>query len=700
MNEARAERRWLVGVDIGGTFTDLLLFNPATGRHRAEKVLTVSEAPEEGVLRAIKAALAPEGVSPAEVPLVVHGTTLVANTLLQRAGAPTALVTTAGFGDILEIRNEQRYDVYDLFSTFPEPLIPVAWRFEVAERVLSDRTVLRALDPGEARALVERIAGTEAKAVAICLLHAYANPAHEQQLKAVFETVAPHVLVTLSSNIAPMAGEYERMSTTAANAYVQPRVHEYLRRLETGLGAAGVRSPLYMMLSDGGTTPVAPAAAYPIRLVESGPAAGVIAAEELSRMLGQGSVVAFDMGGTTAKIAVLTEGRALRSWDLEVCRTHRFKKGSGLPLLVPSVELVEIGAGGGSIAHIDRLGLLRVGPESAEAFPGPACYGRGGTRPTVTDAAVVLGYLNPEFFLGGRMRLDRDRAAAAIQEHVAGPMNWPVRQAALGIIRIATAQMAEAMRVHLSERGLDPRRFTLIAFGGAGPLHAADVAATVGLSRAVIPPMAGIMSALGLLQAPLSFSLSHALNQPLSALPWEATAEMFDRLSRQLVQTLPLVRDGPAETAYALDMKYDGQKRTLEVPVEREWVEAHGAASIRAQFERIYEVFHGRVNPNLVVQVANLKVRATLHQGLRGWVSHTPVARDPRRGARPVLFDGMSEPMACPVFDRYALRAGTELVGPAILEENETTILVRPGDRAEVDRHGNLIIYPHAGGQR
>jgi N-methylhydantoinase A len=682
---------WRIGSDIGGTFTDTLLVDPESGRARVEKRLTVADRPERGVLDSIEAGLRGAAVPPADVSQVVHGTTLFANTLIQRTGAATALVATAGFADLIEIRNEQRFDVYDLFSTFPDPLIDAARRFEARERMLADGTVHVPLDPQHAREVAAAVRASGVAAVAICFLHAHVNPSHERLMADVLAEVAPGVLVTLSSEVAPRTGEYERLSTTVANAYVQPRAHEYLRALESGLHAAGVAAPLHLMLSDGGSTPVPSAASHPIRLVESGPAAGITAVESIGRVLGDGELVAFDMGGTTAKIAVLTGGQALRHWDLEVCRTHRFKKGSGLPLLVPSVDLVEIGAGGGSIAHFDALRLLRIGPQSAESNPGPACYGRGGRLPTVTDAAAVLGYLNPAYFLGGKMPLDVERARAAIAEHVATPHQWTVEDAALAIMRTATSQMAEATRVHLAERGLDPRRFSLVAFGGAGPLHAADVASAARLRRVIIPPMAGVLSALGLLRAPLSFGASRGVSQPLDGVDLGALMAACDALAAGAARMLPDSNQA-ARLEYALDMKYAGQKRALEVPLERAWLDAGDVSALRQRFEQLYALYYGRVNPNLPIVIENAKARASQPASL----SSAPVPRSsggPRRkGARRAAFATAPDGVECPVFDRDALPAGFAEKGPALLEEPETTIVVRPEDRFAIDEHGNVVI--------
>ncbi|MGN6699676.1 MAG: hydantoinase/oxoprolinase family protein, partial [Thermomicrobiales bacterium] len=475
-NEQTTQRPLRVGVDIGGTFTDLMLFDERTGALTIGKVLTTPREPAAGVETGLRETLADAGEQPTAIGGVIHGTTLVTNALIERTGATTALLTTRGFRDAVEIRREGRYDLYDLFLEMPPPLAPRRRRLEVDERILADGTVLEPFDLAQAPALVARLRALGAEAVAIALLHAYRNPAHERALGAALAELAPDLAVSLSSEVAAEMHEYERTSTTLANVYVRPLVERYLRELVTRLDALGLDgAALLIMLSSGGAGTVETARRFPIRLIESGPAAGALAAAHYGRLTGRPDLLSFDMGGTTAKACLIGGGEPLVSADFEVGRVYRFKRGSGLPVRVPVIEMIEIGAGGGSIARVDSLGLLKVGPDSAGAEPGPACYGRGGTLPTVTDADLILGYLDPGFFLGGRMSLDKAAAEAAVAP-LASQLSLDPTDAAWGIHQVVNENMAGAARIHAVERGKDPRSRALFGFGGAGPVHAYRVA--------------------------------------------------------------------------------------------------------------------------------------------------------------------------------------------------------------------------------
>src|SRR5689334_6242025 len=460
-----------VGVDIGGTFTDLILIDDSSGELTVGKVLTTPADPSRAVADVISEALQRANAEPAAVEHVIHGTTLVTNAVIERKGARTALLTTKGFRDAYEIAREHRYDLYDLFLEMPQPLVPRYLRLEVDERVYADGSIARAPDQDAVARLVAELRDKDIEAVAICFMHSYANPAHEQLVGAIVGEIAPGMRVSLSSDVVPEIREYERTSTTVVNVYVQELVETYLNELVQRLKRLGIEGELLLMLSSGGISTVETATRFPLRLLESGPAGGALASAYFGRLAGENDLLAFDMGGTTAKLCVIEDGKPLTSTEFEVDRKYRFKAGSGLPVKTPVVELIEIGAGGGSIARVDSLGLLKVGPDSAGADPGPACYGRGGRQPTVTDADLLLGYLDPGFFLGGRLQLDRPAAEAAIGSKIAEPLGMSSVRAAWGIHQLVNEGMASAARVHAIERGKDPRGLPLFAFGGAGPGH-------------------------------------------------------------------------------------------------------------------------------------------------------------------------------------------------------------------------------------
>ena len=499
-----------IGFDIGGTFTDFVLADARDGSLRLHKCLTTPQDPAIGALDGLAAIMAEHGVGLADVGEIVHGTTLVTNAVIERKGVKLGLITTTGFRDVLEAGTEQRYDIYDLFLTYPEPLVPRHRRLEAIERIDRDGRVITPLDADSVRKAARALSEAGAEAIAICFLHAYREPAHERQAAAIVAEALPGLPVSVSHEVIAEIGEYARCATTCANAYVQPLMARYLGRLQQALRGNGFTGALRLMHSAGGLMSVEAAQALPIRLLESGPAGGALAATLLGARAGHRDMLAFDMGGTTAKSCLIEAGRAQTTPMLEAGRKHRFKKGSGLPIKAPAIDMIEIGAGGGSIASIDAVGLLRVGPHSAGAMPGPACYGQGGMLPTVTDANLVLGYYDPAFFLGGAMALDVAAARAAIAS-VAEPLGMTVEQAAWGIHKVVVESMADSARVYLVERGKDPRRYAMVGFGGAGPAHAAEIARALGMSELVIPPASGAASALGFLAAP-------ALGQPRAQL--------------------------------------------------------------------------------------------------------------------------------------------------------------------------------------
>src|SRR5437870_2770595 len=600
-----------LGVDIGGTFTDLVVIDDATGTARVGKVLTTTKDPAHGVEEGIHALLDEAGVRSDAVRAVVHGTTLATNALIERKGAKTALLTTEGFRDALEIRREGRYDMYDLFIDPPPPLVPRHLRREVPERLLADGSILKTLDEAAARRALAELARDGVEALAICLLHAYVNPAHERRLSEIAREVSPGLSVSCSSDVVPEIREYERTSTTAANVYVAPLMARYLEDLERRLAELGIPGQLYVMQSSGGIALPALARSLPIRLVESGPAAGALAAAEAARERGETRLLSFDMGGTTAKACVIDGGAPLVAREFEVARADRFKKGSGLPIRVPVIEMIEIGAGGGSIARVDRLGLLKVGPDSAGADPGPACYNLGGRLPTVTDADLLLGYLDAEFFLGGRMRLDRDAARRAIDEHVARPLGLDVTQAAWGVHRVVNENMAAAARIHGIERGKDLRAYPLFAFGGAGPVHCWQVARVLKTPRILLPLGAGAMSAYGLLAAPLAFDFVRTGRQRLDRADWAAVNQLFAEMEAEgrALLTRAGVAASDVRVARIAEMRYLGQGHEVEAAVPLGNLSAECLPKITASFEAAYRALYHRLPQGVPIEALNWRVK-------------------------------------------------------------------------------------------
>jgi N-methylhydantoinase A len=695
--EAHADAHARIGIDIGGTFTDLLLVDDATGDVTIVKTLTTPADPSTAVDTAVREALAASGTAAAAVGNVIHGTTLVTNAIIERKGAPTALITTCGFRDALEIRREHRYDMYDLSLEPPRDIVPRYLRFEITERMLSDGTVLRDLDEQEVDRLVAGIVSRGITAIAVSLLHAYRNPIHERRVRDVIARVAPGVHTSLASDVVPEIKEYERTSTTVCNVYVKSLVDRYLAELERKLRDVGIPGELSIMLSSGGIATVETSREFPIRLLESGPAAGALAAAHVGRLANQPELLSFDMGGTTAKVCLIEDGRPLRSSQLEVDRVYRFKRGSGLPIKIPVIEMIEIGAGGGSIASVDALGLLQVGPESAGADPGPACYGRGGTHPTVTDADLVLGYLDPAFFLGGRMRLDAAAARAAIEEHVGRALDLDVTQAAWGIHHIVNENMANAARIHAIERGKNARLFPIFAFGGAGPVHAFGVASILHNPAIILPLGAGVASTLGFLTAPLSFDFVRTSIEPLDEINWERANHVRAAMEREGVALL--TRSGVAADqiviAHSADLRYSGQGHEVTVPFPQTPLGPADRAAIVAVFEAAYRRLYGRVADGIPLEIVNWRTVVS------GPTPTLDLRRPPRpaaapaaafKGRRPVYFPQYAGYCDTPVYDRYELRPGSQIAGPAIVEERESTAVLGPSATGAVDEFSNLFV--------
>jgi N-methylhydantoinase A len=683
---------YFVGTDIGGTFTDIFAVEVESGRSLTAKVLTDHGDPTSSVSRGIAQMIAAGDLRATEVARVLHGTTLVTNALIQRRGARAALLVTEGFRDALEIGTEHRFDLYDLDIEKPRPVVPRHLRRPIRERVLADGSVESPLDVEQARAEIAALLAQGVESIAVCLLHAFRNPVHERRLRELVAELAPTMHVSLSSEVAPEIREYERASTTAINAYVAPVVGPYLRALREQLARIDVRGSLLVMQSNGGTAVPETASQFPVRLLESGPAAGAIGAAYIARAMSRPKVLFFDMGGTTAKAFIVDDGAPIVARKLEVAHVYRFKHGSGLPVQVPAVDMIEIGAGGGSIAHIDRLGLLKVGPDSAESEPGPACYGLGGTLPTVTDADVVLGYIGTESFLGGRMRLDREAARQAIATHLAAPLGLSVEEAAWGIHQVVNENMASAARVHLLERGRTPNDYAMVAFGGAGPTHAYGVARALRLGEIVVPWQAGVGSAFGMLCAPVSFDLARSLAVPLADARWREIAAFLDEMVAECRQRVADAGVAPESivTVRSVDMRYRGQGHEVQVDLEGLGWPDVASEEVLARFRAEYERLNAVKGPDAPIDFVTWRTSA------RGPIPRLPLKAAgpggaPRaRSRRPVYFGEKHGYVDALVVPRESLLPGETIAGPAMIELGDATVAVGP-DATATMRDDGLI---------
>jgi N-methylhydantoinase A len=678
-----------LGVDIGGTFTDAAL--ESGGRRFTSKVLTIPAAPERSVLQAIEAVLAEAALAPSALSIIIHGTTLATNALIERKGAKTALITTQGFRDTIEIRHENRFEQYDVGIELPPPLVPRRLRFTVRERIDARGRVLTPLDEADVHRAIAEVEQQAVEAVAVGLLHSFTEPRHEERIAAILAERLPRLAVTLSCEVSPEMREYERFSTACANAYLQPLIATYLGNLSHDLAAAGMTCPLFLMLSGGGLTTVETAARFPVRLVESGPAGGAIFASHIARQCDFAEVVSFDMGGTTAKICLIDAFKPQTNRVFEVARTYRFKKGSGLPLRVPVIEMVEIGAGGGSIARVDPLKRIRVGPDSAGAEPGPACYDRGGSAPTVTDADLVLGRIDPAAFSGGRIRLNVEAARNALDRAVGTSLGLTPVMAALGVSEMVDENMSNAARIHAIESGKDAGGRVLIAFGGAAPLHAARVAEKLGIDRILIPTGAGVGSAIGFLRAPISYEIVRSRLARLSA--FEAV-EINRLFADMRAQAEAIVRSGApqatlVEARHAF-MRYRGQGHEVTVPLPaRSYSDGDGETLAKA-FEVAYRALYSRVIPGVDIEVVSwvLSLSAPpeplteVAQPVAPYVAH-PVGRRS-------LLDPAGETIEASMHRRADLRPGARIPGPAIITEDETSTVVGASFEAVVNGFGYI----------
>lgn len=690
------EKRYLVAVDIGGTFTDIVAFDKQTQRIFVEKVLTTYPDPAVAVLNGVHDLLRDGELAADAVEYVVHGTTLITNTLIERKGAKTALLTTAGFRDALEIGNEGRYDMYDLGLVKPNPLVERRLRLDVPERMTAQGEIYLPLDENALRQICLTLKDTDVKAVAICFLHAYTNPTHEQRALEIVQEELPTVAVSVSHQVAPTMREYQRTSTTVANAYVQPITAQYMKRIEDGLRESNIDTPLNIMLSSGGTTNVDTATQFPIRLVESGPSGGALAGGYWGEQVGFPDVFAFDMGGTTAKAVLTKNGNLTITNNSEVAHVHRFKRGSGLPLMVPMIELIEIGAGGGSIAHLNDLGLPTVGPESAGSSPGPAAYNLGGTQPTVTDADLILGYLNPDYFANGTILLNRDAAVTAF-ESLAHSLNMSVENMAWGVHQLVNENMAAAARIHAAERGLDIQKYTMVATGGAGPVHACGVAQRLGLHDVLIPPIAGVGSAFGFFTAPISFDFTRSYVSTLDKINLDELNQILDNLEtngREIVENAG-VPTQDIHVALDVDMRYLGQGYEVRVPFPKENIDKNTLQKLQTRFEEEYIQFYGRLSDGIPIEAVNWRI---IISGPKAEIGQLELENsnieqsDKPYTTRSVLFASNQIFQETPVFKRGALSTDFSVEGPAIIEESESTTVVLPEWSVNVDISGCLIL--------
>ena len=684
-----------LAVDIGGTFTDVAL--ECGDKQFTIKTLTTKSQPETGVLAGVDTVLTQAKINPSQVETIIYGTTLATNLLIERRGAPVALVTTHGFRDVVEMRNENRFEQYDINIELPAPLVPRSQRLVVSERIGADGRILKPLNEGEVRALVPHLLEKEIQSVAVGFLHSYRNNSHEQRVREIICAEAPEIDVTLSSEVSPEMREFERISTACANAYVQPLMSRHLRSLASQLRTQGLDCPLFLMLSGGGITTLETAIRFPVRLVESGPAGGAIFSSFIAKQLGLSRVLSYDMGGTTAKVCLIDDGEPHTSRTFEVAREYRFLKGSGIPINIPVIEMVEIGAGGGSIADVDAMNRIRVGPESADSEPGPASYDLGGVAPTVTDADLLLGRLDPENFAGGSIRLNVENASKALDSVIGSKLGFKTSHTALGVSEIVDENMSNAARVHAIESGVDIETYTIVAFGGAAPIHVARLAEKLNIQKIVIPPGAGVGSALGFLQAPVSYEVIRSYYQRLDDLDYHGINQLLHSMRKEATDVVEPGAQGQRtreiRTAF---MRYIGQGHevSVEIPVKLEEAELDSQSSGRLTiaFETEYTRLYGRTIPSLEIEILtwSLLVSTKESDGLAINMSAKSYAPDTTEFRK--LMDAESgEFNDAAVYDRLSLAPGAKIEGPAIVTESDTATVITRRFEGQVTDGGYMI---------
>jgi N-methylhydantoinase A len=682
-----------LGIDIGGTFTDLVLLDESNGILYFGKTLTTYPGPTLGILNGVNELLQQHGKHMSEVTTLVHGTTLVTNAVIERKGAKTALLTTKGFEDVLEIGREMRYDIYDIFITMPKPLVPQPLRKGVNERVDKNGKVLQKLNVSEAEKLMKLLQKDGVQSVAVSLLHSYANTQHEKQIGALIAKKFPGITCSLSCEVMPEIREYERTSATVMNAYVQPLTDHYLKNLKAKLNVLGFDGIIHIMNSAGRLTTIEGARKSPVQLLESGPAGGTMAGVYFGKLIGKKDLVAFDMGGTTAKASMIRNLQPEITNQFEAAREKRFKKGSGLPVRIPVIDMIEIGAGGGSIAHINHLGLLTVGPESAASTPGPACYNRGGENPTVTDADLILGYLNEDYFLGGTMKLRKDLAIDAMKKKIAKPLGISVEEAAWGIHRIVNENMANAARVHIIEKGLDPRFFSMLAFGGAGPVHAFHVARLMNTPQLIVPSGAGVLSALGFLVSPVATEEITSYMCRMDKMDWEKVNAMIEEMQQKGFDFLTKagIKKKDGLVRIVSDMRYSGQGHEIMVNIPSGKLSEKSIGEIEKNFKEEYQLRYGRSIENIPIESVTWRVLVSgpspeliPKQAVVG--KHSKALK----GIRKVYFGDSY--LDTPVYDRYAIEVNKKINGPCIIEEFESTTVVGKDSSVMLDEFRDIII--------
>jgi len=681
-----------MGVDIGGTFTDVVLEMP-TGQF-STKVLTTYAAPEDAIIDAMLQVCAKAGIAPAKVGQIIHGTTLATNALIERRGAKTALITTQGFRDVIEMRTESRFEQYDLNLVLPLPLLPRQSRFTVAGRVDAKGEVLIEMDRAEVVEVVNRIKAAGYASIAVGLIHSYLNDAHEQMVREVIAEIMPGAMVSLSCEVSPQMREYERFNTVVANAYIKPLMKSYLGRLAGRLGDQGVDCPIFLMHSGGGIISIESAAEFPVRLVESGPAGGAVFAADIAGRFGLDKVLSFDMGGTTAKICLIKNQTPKTSRVFEVARTYRFKKGSGMPISIPVIDMVEIGAGGGSLAHVDAMRQIRVGPESAGSEPGPACYGRGGDKPAVTDADLVLGKLDPDNFAGGTIELSTDSSANALVNVLGKTLEMDAETAAFGLAEVVDENMANAARVHAVENGEDLGEYTMIAFGGAAPLHAGRLCEKLGVTRLLVPTGAGVGSAIGFLRAPFSFEANRSVYMKLSDFDPLVITTLLSELQSEatgFVRSCDAV--APIHSEFKVYMRYSGQGWEIPIVLSETQAMNPDVETFKRLFEEDYITLFGRAVAGMDVEITVWAVNATTEamKPERVAVSDDETAAAVH-GSRRVFDPALATSVQANVILRGDMAEGATISGPAVITEDETTIIIPSSRRAIARADGTIDI--------
>ena len=691
-----SDKIYRLGCDIGGTFTDFVLINDETGEMIISKCLTTPKDPSEAVEQGIRELEKKTPGFIGRLEEVIHGTTLIINSIIERKGARTGLVTTNGFRDVLELAREIRYAPYDIFAEFPEPLIPRHFRLEVDERIRSDGSILKPLDPEEAKEVISKLIHMGVESIAVCLINSFENPVHELMIKDIIQKESPDVFFSISYEVLPQIREYERTSTTVTNAYVKPLTERYLSRLAGRLESMGFQGKLFIMLSSGGITIVETAAQFPVRIIESGPTAAVISGQYYGKLFDIPDMFCFDMGGTTAKSCLIQGGVAGVVPSFEVGRVQRFMKGSGLTIQVPVVDLMEIGAGGGSIAKVSRLGTLQVGPESSGADPGPICYARGGTEPSVTDADLLLGYLDENYFLGGEMKLDVQSAKSGIEKKIAKPLGVSFIQAVWGIHDIINETMAAAAKTHIAEKGGNPKVVTVTAFGGAGPVHAYGVAKKMGAPRIIVPPNAGVGSAMGFFTSPRAFDLVRSHKVSLEKANFNEIEKLFQEMEAEGAKILQ--KAGTTEHIKferSVDMRLVGQGSETNAPIhERDFTQIK-KEEVRRRFDKIYEKLYGKTYPDSEVEFVNFDLRASLPERLLRFPKlgkRVESLRDAIKGTRQAYSGVVRDYIPYTVYNRYKLFPGATFHGPAIIEERESTVIVGEEATVSVNDYGFLWI--------